>query len=369
MDFQTSQSGFYILQSRSQNISEIKYKLEAKGAKTKCFPDENVLLASWKQFEDQGIWSEGENAVVYDMDLTNLESLCTSLGLQSSDAMDKGKGWLLWMLYQKFGIDFVDRLRGTFAFAIWDGSNKDIHVITDPYGIKPVVYSDQNNSFSAASRIKQLLYPQIFQKTINPDAIYHYLFFQAICSPLTIFKEISKLEPGKGLHHKKNKLTRFTHYDITYKPDRSLTEKDWTSLIYEHVKKAVDVFVPLSPHEKTGCFLSGGTDSSSIAGFYSQLAGKPANTFSIGFEEPEYNELDYARIASNRFKTDYHEYYVTPQDVTSLIELLPRIYDEPFGNASVIPPFTVHIMQPEMVWIFCLAEMVVMKYLEEMKDM
>jgi asparagine synthase (glutamine-hydrolysing) len=330
-------SGFFISKTNNKDISEIKHKLEAKGAKTRCFPDENLILASWKQFEDQGMWSEGENAVVYDMDLTNLESLYKLSGIQSSDSMDKGQ--LLWILYQKYGINFVDRLRGTFAFAIWDGLNKNIYVITDPYGIKPVVYSDQNGHFSAASRIKQLLYPQILPKTINLDAIYHYLFFQAICSPLTIYKEIFKLEPGKGLHHKQNKLIQFTHYDITYKPDRSLTEKEWTSQIYDHVKKAVDVFVPLSPHEKTGCFLSGGTDSSSIAGFYTQLAGKPANTFSIGFEEPQYNELDYARIASNQLKTDYHEYYVTPQDVTNLIERLPKIYDEPFGNASVIPAF------------------------------
>ncbi len=331
-------SGLYISKRNNQVISEIMHTLEDKGAKTKCFPEENVILASWKQFEDQGMWSEGKNAIVYDMDLTNLESLFKSIGLRSSDTIDKGR--LLWTLYQKYGINFVDKLRGPFAFAIWDGLNKDLYVITDPYGIKPIVYSEQNNVFSAASRIKHLLYAQTLPKIINNDAIYHYLFFQAICSPLTIYKEIFKLEPGKGLQNKNNKLTSFTHYDITYTPDRSLTERDWTERIYEHVKNAVDGFVSLSPYEKkTGCFLSGGTDSSSIAGFYSQLTEKPAKTFSIGFEEPEYNELDYARMASKRFKTDYHEYYVTPQDVTNLIELLPGIYDEPFGNASVIPAF------------------------------
>jgi asparagine synthase (glutamine-hydrolysing) len=100
-------------------------------------------------------------------------------------------------------------------------------------------------------------------------------------------------------------------------------------LIRDEIEKAVNVFVPLSPYE----------DSSSIAGYYTQLSEKPAKTFSIGFDDPRYNELEYARIASNRFKTDYHEYYVTPRDVMDLIEQLPRIYDEPFGNASVIPAF------------------------------
>ncbi|NOX32304.1 MAG: hypothetical protein GXP56_01005 [Deltaproteobacteria bacterium] len=337
MNTDIPQTGFYISKNNNQNLSEINHKLELKGAKTIIFTDDNVILASWKQFDDQGMWSDGKNAIAYDMDLTNLDTLCQSEGLQSSGAMDKGR--FLWQLYRKYGINFVDRLRGTFAFGLWDGMNKDLYVVTDPYGIKPVVYSNQDDNFSAATRINHLLFAQTFSKSINNDAIFHYLFFQAICSPLTIYREIVKLEPGKGLHHKKNKLTRLTHYDIAYQPDRSLTEKDWVSKIRNHVKNAVDVFVPLSSYEKTGCFLSGGTDSSSIAGFYTQLAGKPARTFSIGFDDPRYNELDYARIACKRFKTDYHEYYVTPQDVTSLIERLPGIYDEPFGNASVIPAF------------------------------
>lgn len=336
MDFQIQQSGFYALLSKNQNILEIKQKLEAKGAETVCFFEDNVLIASWKQFEDQGIWFDGKNAIVYDMCLTNFDSLYKLIGQKSSDTMEKGQ--LLWMLYQKLGIHFVDQLRGPFAFAIWDGSGKELFVATDPYGIKPVVYSEQNNNFCAASRIKHLLWTDPSPKEINPDAIYHYLFFQTICSPLTIYKGISKLEPGKGLR-KKEKLIEFTHYDIRYAPDRSISENQWKLQIKDQVKKAVNVFVPLSPYEKTGCFLSGGTDSSSIAGFYTQLAGKPAKTFSIGFDEPRYNELEYARLAANKFKTDYNEYYVTPMDVMNLIEHLPDIYDEPFGNASVIPAF------------------------------
>ena len=116
-------------------------------------------------------------------------------------------------------------------------------------------------------------------------------------------------------------------------------ENDWKKRIRNEIQKAIQVFVPLSPYEQTGCFLSGGTDSSSVAGYYSQLAGKPAKTFSIGFDEAQYNELQYAEIASKHFKTDYNEYYVTPEDVIALIKKIPEIFDEPFGNASVIPAF------------------------------
>ena len=160
-----------------------------------------------------------------------------------------------------------------------------------------------------------------------------------MCSPLTIYKGIKKLKPGKGIQKNPQGAKVFTHYDIRYKPDNTLSENDWKKRIRDEIQKAVQVFVPLSPWEQTGCFLSGGTDSSSVAGYYSQLAEKPARTFSIGFDDPKYNELDYARIAAKRFNTQYHEYYVTPKDVLDLIEQIPRIYDEPFGNASVIPAF------------------------------
>ena len=335
MDIQVPQGGFFISKTENQNISELKRKLESKGVTIKCFPDDKVIAASWKQFDDQGMWFDENNAVVYDMDLTNLKIL---YGLSASDSIHD-KGFLLWSLYQKYGIDFVDKLRGTFAFAIWDGSEKKLYVITDPYGIKPVVYFSQGSNFSAATRIRHLLCTETIPPEINPDAIFHYLFFQAICSPLTIYRGISKLEPGKGIYKREDECSIFTHYDIRYRPDDSFSEKDWTGMIHDQVKRAVGVFVPLSLYEKTGCFLSGGTDSSSVAGFYTQISGNPAKTFSIGFEDPRYNELEYARIAANRFGTDYNEYYVTPSDVLRLVEYLPEIYDEPFGNASVIPAF------------------------------
>ncbi len=336
MNLSIPSSGFCVMADKDLNLFEIKNTFELNNAETLHFKEDHILMAVWKQNSEQGLWSDGKNVVSHDVVLTNQEHLVGLVEIQNTGSIDSGR--LIWLLYKKYGIDFIDKLRGTFAFAIWDGTCKELFVITDPYGIKPIVYSKNNNNFCAASRISHLLWADPSLKDINPDAIFHYLFFQAVCSPLTIYKEISKLEPGKGLH-KKERLTQFTHYDIRYSPNRSISENEWKQQIKDQVEKAVNVFVPLSPYEKTGCFLSGGTDSSSITGFYTQLSGKPAKTFSIGFAEPKYNELEYARIAAEKFKTDYHEYYVTPRDVMALIEHLPAIYDEPFGNASVIPAF------------------------------
>ncbi|MDD4275242.1 MAG: asparagine synthase-related protein [Desulfobacter postgatei] len=330
MNITIPSGGFCAIEDKTRNLTDIKHQLESRQAKTLHFESDRILLAAFTQNPDQGLWTDGINGVAWDMDLTNM---------QMSNPSEEDKGRYLLQLYEQHGMAFVDRLRGAFAFAIWDGRLKQIFIFTDFYGLKPVVYTEQNGCFAAASRIRYLLWMDPSLKEINPDAIFHYLFFQAICSPLTIYKSIKKLEPGKVLHKQGDQVSHLTHYDIKYTPDHSLSQEDWKIRIREQIQKAVGVFVPLSPYEKTGCFLSGGTDSSSVAGYYTQISGKAAKTFSIGFDDPRYNELDYARIAAERFKTDYHEYYVTPADVMSLIEQIPRIYDEPFGNASVIPAF------------------------------
>lgn len=337
MNITIPSGGFCVITGKDSNLPRIKDTFETRQAETLHLESDHILLASFKQNPDQGLWTDGTDAVAWDMDLTNEDSLVDLI--KGQGALPINRGHLLCKLYKTYGERFIDKLRGPFAFALWDGATKNLYVITDPYGLKPVVYREYVTALFAGSRIRYLLWADPSLKKINPDAIFHYLFFQAVCSPLTIYQDIRKLEPGKGLHKTYQKTQLFTHYDIRYKPDHTINEKEWKRLIRDEIQKAVKGFVPLSPYDQTGCFLSGGTDSSSVAGFYTQLLGKPARTFSIGFDDPRYNELDYARIAAKRFNTQYHEYYVTPGDVMDLIEQLPRIYDEPFGNASVIPAF------------------------------
>ena len=138
---------------------------------------------------------------------------------------------------------------------------------------------------------------------------------------------------------KGNKLIPFTHYDIRYKPENQHKESHWVREIPDQIEKATKRCADACGSEKTGCFLSGGTDSSSVVGYYTKITGMPAKTFSIGFDDPKYNELDFARIAVRHFGTEQHEYIVTPDDVFRLINELPAIYDEPFGNASVVPAY------------------------------
>ncbi len=331
------QGGFFISSNSGRNSDDILHRLKESGARVVSVSNSGTVLAAWEEFAGQGLWSIKDAAVAYDLDLTNENELRRLANLDKGAPCDQGQ--LVWSLYRKFGLDFLDRLRGAFGLAIWDGRDDTILVATDPYGIRPVVHSRLDGAFAAASRIRHILLDDRVSREIDPEAIYHYLFFHAICSPVSIYKSIRKLEPGKVICLKSNSQEKITYYDLCYRPEMSKGESHWVKAIPGAIRRAVASCAPLSNPAKTGCFLSGGTDSSSVAGFYSEVVGSPAKTFSIGFEHPKYNELDFARLAVRHFGAEHSEYLVTPGDVLSLIDKLPRIYDEPFGNASVVPSY------------------------------
>ena len=181
MNLTIPSSGFCVIADIRQDLKDLRSTFESHHAKTLDFPSDNLLFASWQENPDQGLWSDGTNAVAWDMDLTNLVDLAGFVGEQDVGSIDQCV--LIWRLYQKFGSKFVDLFRGPFAFALWDGIQKELFVYTDPYGLKPVVYTENSTRLYAASRIRHLLWADPSLKTINPDAIFHYLFFQAVCKP------------------------------------------------------------------------------------------------------------------------------------------------------------------------------------------
>lgn len=312
-------------------------ELRRAGAEVVVLPGAGPVLAAWREFPGQGLWAGRGGAVAYDLDLTNAGALQGALAEASGGALDPGE--LLWRLYQRFGENFVDRLRGPFAFALWAGQAQCLLVATDPYGIRPVVYSQPGGALAAASRIAHLRRHPGVSDEIDPEAVYHYLFYSAIPSPATIYRGVRKLEPGRFLSHTPRGTRLGTHYDLRYRPDGTEGESYWRRAIPLEVRGAVKRLAGLSAPEETGCFLSGGTDSSTVAGYYGQVTETATQTFSIGFDEPGYNELDYAHLAARHFGTRQHDYFVTPDDVLNLVEALPHLYDEPFGNSSVIPAF------------------------------
>lgn len=321
-------------------------QLRRAGAEAVHTAANGPVLAAWRELPGQGLWVGDRGAVAYDLDLSNEGALRALVGSTPGAPSDIGE--LLWELYRAFGETFLDRLRGAFGFALWDVGERRLLVATDPYGIRPVVHATCGGGLAVASRIGQLLHHPELSRRIDLEAVYHYLFYSAILSPYTIYEEIRRLEPGKLILYEKGRTRIERFYDIRYRPDGAAGESYWRRAIPLEVRGAVKRLAPLSDPEETGCFLSGGTDSSSVAGYYGQATGRPAQTFSIGFDEPGYNELDYAHIAVRCFGTRQHESFVTPEDVLALVEALPRLYDEPFGNSSVIPAFYCAAMAREV---------------------
>src|SRR3989339_367936 len=242
-------------------------------------------------------------------------------------------------LYEQYGEKCVEHLRGMFAFAIWDEKNKKIFIAKDRVGKKPLYYTLINGSFVFASEIKSIL--EYIKKTPETDleAIDLYLTYQYIPSPKTIFKNIKSLLPAHTLTCDKNgniKTEKYWDLDFIKKTDLSFAEacKKTESLLTEATDLRMISDVPL------GAFLSGGHDSSIIVGLMSKLSKQPVKTFSIGFDESEFSELKYARIAANHFKTDHHEFIVK----ASFIDILPRLvwhYGQPYADSSALPSYFV----------------------------
>jgi len=243
--------------------------------------------------------------------------------------------------YQRDGDDFARSLRGTFAVILYDHRSGALKVWTDHFGVQGVVYAESPQFFAAATDIHGLLGLFASPPAIDPAAILEYFQYACIPTPRTIYKGFSKLEPGRLLIWERRPSIR-TYWDMKYPVSRTSRRPGsaWAAATFDEVRSAVSLnLTGLDDGSRAGCFLSGGADSSSIAGLVGQLTGRPPQTFSIGFDDPRYNELHYARLAAKRFGAASHEYFVTPRDILDLAERAAAVYEEPFGNASVVPTY------------------------------
>ncbi|HOV21524.1 MAG TPA: asparagine synthase (glutamine-hydrolyzing), partial [bacterium] len=240
-------------------------------------------------------------------------------------------------LYEDRQEKCIDYLRGMFAFAIWDSNEKQLFLVRDRLGQKPLIYSLVGKDIVFSSEIKSiLLYPEI-KKEINLEALSDYLTYQAIPSPNTIFKDIKKIPPACYLIWKNGNIKIEKYWDIDFtKKNYFKNENDYMELLWENLKEATKL--RLISDVPLGAFLSGGIDSSTIVGIMSEICEIPVKTFSVGFDVKEYSELEYAKIVAKKFGTQHHEFIVKPD----IINILPKLvwhYNEPFADSSMIPTY------------------------------
>ena len=230
-------------------------------------------------------------------------------------------------------------MRGMFAFAIWDGRKEELFLARDRLGQKPLYYYINQNKFVFASEIKAIIEDPTIPREANPVALNHFLTYQYIPAPLTAFKGIKKLPQASYLIIKPGgKQILKAYWQLSFRENLKLPFEEYKSelrrLLFESTKLRMISDVPL------GAFLSGGIDSSIIVGIMSRLSDQPVKTFTIGFEEKDYNEAHFAKIIADKFKTEHHELYVRP----NAIEILPELiwhYDQPYADVSALPSYYV----------------------------
>jgi asparagine synthase (glutamine-hydrolysing) len=239
-------------------------------------------------------------------------------------------------LYEDYGQECLKYLRGPFALAIWDNKNNRLFLARDRIGKKPLIYTLKNGSLIFASEFKALLSHPDVAKEIDFEAVDAYLSYGYVPAPLSIYKGIYKLMPGHYLIFENNNIKTEKYWSLNFRNKVDLNEEELCVQVRHRVSEAVAIRmisdVPL------GAFLSGGIDSSIVVGLMSQLSSQKIRTFSIGFPEKEYNELNYARIVAKRFNTDHQELVVKP-DIEEVLPILAEHYGEPYADSSAVPSY------------------------------
>lgn len=237
--------------------------------------------------------------------------------------------------YEEYGYDMLQKLNGMFAFAIWDRNKERIWVARDRIGIKPLYYYCEQGKFVFASEIKAIIEDREIPRIVNKQAMYQYLCFEFVPAPDTMFAGIYKLPAGHYAVYEKGEISITQYWDLEFnvseKPQsiEEIVEKE-RYLIDEAVRRRLLSDVPL------GAFLSGGLDSSAIVAMMRKHNSGRLRTFTIGYEDKSFSELEYAKIVADHFETDHQVLMIDEMDQASVEKSLWHL-DEPMTDLSSIP--------------------------------
>ncbi|MGB7210829.1 MAG: asparagine synthase (glutamine-hydrolyzing) [Pyrinomonadaceae bacterium] len=299
----------------------------------------------------QPIFSDDGNlAIVYNGEIYNFRELRSELESLGHKFKTSSDTEVIVNAYEEFGSTCLKKLRGMFAFAIWNFREESLFIARDRVGKKPLFYSvTENGSFVFGSELKTLLVHGEIKRDIDLAALDAYLTFGYVPEENCILKNVHKLLPGHFLIFKDGQIKTEKYWDFDYaEPQNIKTEGEYVEILRKKIRESVNI--RLISEVPLGAFLSGGVDSSTIVAMMSQCSDKPVKTFSIGFKEDSFDELKYARIAARQFGTDHHEFIVTP-DLFDLVDELVWHFDEPFSDPSSLPTYMLSRMAREHVTV------------------
>src|SRR5262245_38935838 len=238
--------------------------------------------------------------------------------------------------YAEKGAEVLKLLAGSFSLAIIDGAARKALLASDRMGTRSLCYAADAHKLVFGSTLDAIsAYPES-KRQIRRQAIYDYVHFHVIPGPDTAYVDRSRLEPGTFLLWDNGRHRAAPYWNVEFVEDEKRAfpalKEQFVALLRKSVAEAAE-------HGTTGAFLSGGTDSSTVAGMLRQVTGEAPRTFSIGFDAQGFDEVGYARIAARRFETRHKEYYVTPDDVVSAVPRIAAVHDQPFGNSSAVPTY------------------------------
>jgi asparagine synthase (glutamine-hydrolysing) len=250
--------------------------------------------------------------------------------------------------WEEWGEETAARLRGMFAFAIWDENQQRLYLARDRLGKKPLYYAEHDNRFFFGSELKTILEVPGFPRDIDVEALSDFLSTLYIPAPKSIFRAARKLPQAHYAVVTRDKTIIRPYWDLRFNPVREGDAESFGPAIVESLREAVKM--RMMSEVPLGAFLSGGIDSSAVVALMAGVSDTPVKTSSISFSVAEYDESSYARKIAELFETDHHEYQVTPEAVP-IIEKLAWHYDEPFADSSAVPTYYVSKTARETVTV------------------
>lgn len=252
----------------------------------------------------------------------------------------QGNEAVLLDLWQSQGVDLLKQLVGPCSIAVANLETSELFVSTDRVGINNFYFAKPtHDSVIVADTIKPITCHPGMDGNLSPQAVYNYVYFHMVPGPDTIYRNISKLAPAHYLHFKHGKTKIKQYWMPEFSENTALSMESMGEELKELIRDVVTERVSDAGTRNVGSFLSGGLDSSTVTGFMAQASPTTLSSYTIGFDAEGYDEVEYARIAANHFGTKGMEYYLTPEDIIDAVPRIAALYDEPFGNSSVIPTY------------------------------
>ena len=298
--------------------------------------------------EDESVW------ITFNGEIYNYRDLRPDLLARGHRFRTNSDTETILHLYEEYDLSFLDHMRGMFAFAIWDSRKQRLLLARDRLGVKPLFFRVEEGRLVFASELRTLRELLRRPPEIDPQSIYDFFGFRYIPAPRTFYRGVEKLLPGHFLVADAGGVQCHAYWDIPPEEETAKPPREIAAEIVEQLRESVRL--RLIADVPLGVFLSGGTDSSAVVAFMAELGARPLRTFSVGFDEPEHNELPFARAVARRYSTEHHELVVRPEHLRDELPRLVAFRDEPIAEPTDVALYLISRLAAQSVKVVLAGE-------------